>query len=146
MRQREFDVGDSAFVGDFFCAAGQRYFRRAARQVDDFDVFPIDAGGPAGAERFHRRFFRGPTRGQTFAEIPFALQAILDFARRKDAARERFREAFVQFDDAVDFGGVGSDSEDLHFFRRADVRSSRKWRAERPGMRGPGASWRLGVR
>jgi len=85
---REGDVLDAQLCGELAGDAAETKCRLAAGQVCDFDVAPAHAVAPAGAERFHRRFFYREASSESL-ELVLVPLAVGDLGRREEALDER---------------------------------------------------------
>ena len=92
-------------------AAVQLQLRRTAA-ADHLDVAPEHALRVAGAERFHRRFFRGEPPGEMDGRHA-AAHAVRDFALGEDAAEKPVAVALDRVGDAADVGGVEAETDDV---------------------------------
>ena len=113
----EGDVFDAEVIGDFTGFAVEFYGGSAAALADDFDVDPAHAAAPAGAERFHRGFFRGEAAREPLILILEAF-AVFSFGRRVEPAEKCFAVALDGGFDAADFGDVDSEADDHGFLRK----------------------------
>ena len=95
------------------CAAVQLQLRRTAGPAVDFDVAPQHVLRAAGAQRFHRRFFRGEPAGEMNRRMTPA-HAVRDLAVGENPVPESIAVAFERRDDARDFCGVKSKADDGH--------------------------------
>jgi len=121
----EGDVFNAEAIGDFAGFAVEFYRGASAALADDFDIDPAHAAAPAGAERFHRGFFRGEAAREPLILILEAF-AVFAFSRRVEAAEKCFAVTLDGGFDAADFGDVDSEADDQGFLRkRAGVDSSR---------------------
>jgi hypothetical protein len=94
-------------------AAVQPELRRTAGLPDYLDVSPQHPLRMAGAERFHRGFFRGEPAGEMNRRMA-AAHAIRDFAFRENAMRESLAVALDGGGDPWNLRGVESESDDGH--------------------------------
>ena len=93
-------------------AAVEPELRWSSRRAHDLDVAPQDALGVAGAERFHCRFFRRKPAGEMRGGIP-APRGIRNFAVGEDAAQKTLAVAGDGGFDAIDFGGIDPDADNI---------------------------------
>lgn len=92
-------------------AAVQLQLRWPAGTTDDLDVAPEDALRVAGAEGFHRGFFRGEAAGKVNRRVA-SPHAIRDFAFGEDAVCEALAVPFDGGGDSWNVGGVESEADD----------------------------------
>ena len=81
--------------------------------ADHLDAGPEDSLRLAGAERLHRRFFRGEARREGRGEIALGA-AIGDFAVGEDAPDETVAVSLDRLGNARDFGRVEPGSYNVH--------------------------------
>lgn len=105
VRDAEGDAFHAEAGGDFCGFASEGDGGAAALFADDFEIDPADAAAPAGAKRFHGRFFGGESAGVAFKLVLETL-AIFDFVGRENAAQEGLTVALDGRFDARDFGDI----------------------------------------
>ena len=93
-------------------AAVKPQLRRPARRAHDLDVAPQHALRVAGAERLHRRFLRREPAGEMGRRVP-APRRVRNFAVGEDAAQKSIAVARDRRFDAVDFGRIHSDTDNI---------------------------------
>ncbi len=86
---------------------------RRSATADDFDVLPQHAARMAGAERFHRRFFRRESSSQMRSGVP-PLGTIGNLAGGEHALQEAIAVTFEHLCKAGNVGGVEPDAEYVH--------------------------------
>ena len=94
-------------------AAVQLQLRRTARLADHFDVAPQDALRMPGAERFHRRLFRGEPAGKVNGGLAPA-RAVRDFTVGKNPLRKSIAVAVDRGGNTRNFGRVEPKPDDGH--------------------------------
>ena len=85
---------------------------RRAAAPDDLDVAPEHSVRMAGAERFHRRFFRGKAAGKVNRRH-LATRAVRHFAVGEHALQEPLAVSLDRVGDAIDIRGVQTESENV---------------------------------
>src|SRR4051794_38953760 len=84
--------------------------RATAGGVPYFDTFPGNPAGGSGAQRLHRRFLSGKTRGKALDRVLFAL-AIPNLLLGKDAMQKAIAKARNGLRYARNFADVHSGSD-----------------------------------
>ncbi len=114
----EGDVFYAEAGGDVAGFAVEFHGGAAAALADDFDIDPADAATPAGAESFHRGFFRGEAAGKAFVFI-FEALAVFALGGRVEAAEKRFAVALDGGFYAANFRDVDAEADDQEFLRKS---------------------------
>lgn len=86
--------------------------RRPSRGAHDLDIAPEHALRMPGAERFHRRFFGGKPASEMGRRIA-AARGVGDFPVGEDAAQESITVSRNRGFDAIDFGRIHTDTDNI---------------------------------
>ena len=92
-------------------AAVQPQLRRPSA-TDHLDVAPEDAVRMAGAERLHRRLFRGEASGEMNRGVP-PSHAVRDLALGEDTLQKARPVSLDGADNAGDLGEIDTQSDDV---------------------------------
>src|SRR5215467_2920427 len=92
VRQRQCDMDSSELRCKFGRLAVENDSWPSSGFAVDFDVAPTDAVVPAGAKRFHRRFFGRKARGIAFIAVRLGV-AVAHLLFRKDSSQKAISKA-----------------------------------------------------
>src|SRR5437762_13441764 len=95
VRDRDEHPPDAELARKFRRAAVERDVRTAAPRAHDFYSKPARLRSPAGAQRLHRRLFRGEAPGVALIRAHAAAVAVADFAFRIDAVAKPLADARI---------------------------------------------------
>src|SRR5215471_13365843 len=98
MRNADVDLRDPLLLAEFAGGSTQRDFRPPSHLVTDFNVAPLNAARPAGAQGLQYRLFSGEAAGVVLRR-GLAGRAVFDFVRRKDARQKKLAVALNHFGD-----------------------------------------------
>ncbi len=93
-------------------AAMKPQLRRTAGS-NHLDITPEDSLSMTGPEGFHRRFFCGEPAGKMRCRIS-PSRGVSDLSLGKDTAEKPIAEFRNRGFDAVDFGGIHADADNIH--------------------------------
>jgi hypothetical protein len=106
------------------CCSRKRNHWLSAGLIFHFNVAPTDSFSPARAESFHRRFFRGKSRGVPL-EFIFVPLAVTHFRRCEHALEKCLSVPPDRHLDAVNLRDVYSQADD-HRILQAVIRAIRR--------------------
>src|SRR5436305_4331431 len=114
VRDRKRGIFDSELGGELSGLAVESHCGASSGHTDNFAVAPAHSVIPAGAERFHGRFFGRESRRIALHAIRFRV-AVTDFSGREDALEKSDAKALNGLADARNFSDIdtSADNHDL---------------------------------